>query len=148
MTPSTESQSDFIAQAGAIPVMDGRVCLVTSSNGKRWVIPKGVIDPGHTAREAALQEAWEEAGLTGALRADPVGSYRYDKWGGTCHVTVFVMDVNDAAADWPEGQVRQRRWVVPAEAVALIEDPGLRAILKGVWPNASPAGNTTPETPD
>ena len=40
---------------------------ITSRNGKRWVIPKGWIDPGQTAGETALQEAWEEAGLTGAL---------------------------------------------------------------------------------
>ena len=54
-------------QAATIPVRDGRVCLVTSSNGRRWVLPKGQIDPGHTPAEAALVEAWEEAGLVGAL---------------------------------------------------------------------------------
>ena len=50
----------YIRQSGAIPLRNGRVCLITSSNGKRWVIPKGLIDPGHTAGETALQEAWEE----------------------------------------------------------------------------------------
>jgi 8-oxo-dGTP pyrophosphatase MutT (NUDIX family) len=142
MTPSAESKANFIAQAGAIPVMDGRVCLVTSSNGKRWVIPKGIIDPGHTAREAALQEAWEEAGLAGTLRAEPVGTYLYDKWGGTCHVTVFLMDVHEAAADWPERQARQRRWVLPAEALDLVEDPGLREVLRGALRSASPEHGT------
>jgi 8-oxo-dGTP pyrophosphatase MutT (NUDIX family) len=120
----------YIAQAGAIPVKDGRICLITSSNGKRWVVPKGLIDPGHTAREAALQEAWEEAGVAGTLRAEPVGTYLYDKWGGTCHVTVFVMDVTDVAEDWPERTVRQRRWVDPAEALGLIDDRGLREIIR------------------
>ena len=56
-----------IEQAAAIPVYDGRVCLVTSRTGRRWVIPKGRIDPGHTAAEAARIEAWEEAGLLGVL---------------------------------------------------------------------------------
>jgi 8-oxo-dGTP pyrophosphatase MutT (NUDIX family) len=121
----------YLLQAGAIPVKDGRVCLITSSNGRRWVIPKGIIDPGHTAREAALQEAWEEAGLAGTLRGEPVGTYLYAKWGGTCHVTVFVMDVTDAAADWPERKVRQRRWVTVADALTLLEDRGLREILRG-----------------
>jgi 8-oxo-dGTP pyrophosphatase MutT (NUDIX family) len=120
----------YIRQAAAIPVKDRTVCLVTSSNGRRWVIPKGVIDPGHTAGEAALQEAWEEAGLTGVLRPEPVGSYVYPKWGSTCHVTVFVMEVADAAEDWPERGVRQRAWVKPEEAVKRIEEVGLRAILQ------------------
>jgi len=125
------SVPSYIRQAGAIPVKDGLVCIVTSSNGKRWVIPKGIIDPGHTAREAALQEAWEEAGLAGTLRAEPVGTYLYDKWGGTCQVIVFLMDVGEAAADWPECKVRQRRWVSPAEALDLIEDRGLREVIRG-----------------
>jgi len=120
----------YIRQAGAIPVKDGLICIITSTNGKRWVIPKGLIDPGHTAREAAMQEAWEEAGVAGTLRPEPVGTYLYDKWGGTCQVTVFLMDVADAAEHWPEGTIRQRRWVRPAEALDLIEDRGLREVIR------------------
>src|SRR5438128_5122849 len=83
--------TEFIRQAAAIPIRDNQVCLITSSNGKRWIIPKGLIDPGHTAGESALQEAWEEAGLVGILSPHPVGSYVYEKWGCTCHVTAFRM---------------------------------------------------------
>jgi 8-oxo-dGTP pyrophosphatase MutT (NUDIX family) len=104
--------------------------LVTSSNGKRWVIPKGLIDPGHTAGEAALQEAWEEAGLVGTLKPEPVGSYVYEKWGGTCHVTVFLMQVTSAAEDWPERGLRQRAWVEGEEALARLDDPGLREVMR------------------
>src|SRR6185295_6322277 len=86
------NEPEYVRQAGAIPIRNGRICLITSSNGKRWVIPKGLIEPNHTAGEAALQEAWEEAGLVGVLQQEPVGSYLYDKWCGTCHVTVFLME--------------------------------------------------------
>ena len=78
----------------------------TSSSRRRWVIPKGIIDPGQTAGETALQEAWEEAGLTGVLKPEPLGSFLYEKYGGTCHVTVFLMTVTDAAEDWPERALR------------------------------------------
>src|SRR5262245_16490511 len=105
------SAIDFIRQAAAIPVRDDTVCLITSSNGKRWVIPKGLIDPGHTAGESALLEAWEEAGLVGVLRPEPVGSYLYSKYGETYHVTVFLMEVTEAKTDWPERQLRQRLWL-------------------------------------
>ncbi len=120
----------YIRQAAAIPVRDGAVCLVTSSNGKRWVIPKGIIDPGHTAGECALMESWEEAGLVGVLEREPVGSYVYEKWGGTCHVTVFVMQVTEAAEEWPERGQRQRRWVGFAEALDWIDDRGLREVVR------------------
>src|SRR5262249_26642719 len=130
MGQTMDLPADFIRQAAAIPVRAGRVCLVTSSNGKRWVIPKGLIDPGHTAAEGALQEAWEEAGLVGVLSREPVGSYLYEKWGGTCHVTVFVMQVTEVADNWPERDVRQRCWVSVAEALQRLDDRGLREVVK------------------
>src|SRR5437764_14941689 len=118
--------TDFIRQAAAIPVRDGAVCLITSSNGKRWVVPKGLIDPGHTAGETALLESWEEAGLVGVLRPEPVGSYLYAKYGQTYHVTVFVMEVTEVRSEWPERQLRQRSWLGLAQALERIEDAGLR----------------------
>jgi 8-oxo-dGTP pyrophosphatase MutT (NUDIX family) len=120
----------YVRQAAAIPVRNGKVCLITSSNGKRWIIPKGLIDPGHTAGEAALQEAWEEAGLTGALQQEPVGSYLYEKLGRTYHVTVFWMNVTDAADEWPERSLRQRSWVTTETVLERIEDPALVDLLR------------------
>jgi 8-oxo-dGTP pyrophosphatase MutT (NUDIX family) len=128
----------YVRQAAALPVRNGRVCLVTSSNGKRWVIPKGLIEPGQTAGETALQEAWEEAGLVGGLRAEPIGSFLYEKWCGVCHVTVFVMDVTEMKQDWPERALRQRIWVTPTGAVERIDDPGLVEILHEAFQLASP----------
>ena len=124
----------YIRQAGAMPLRNGRLCLVTSRNGKRWVIPKGLIEPGQTAGETALQEAWEEAGLVGALEPEPVGSYLYDKYGGTCHVTVFLLRVADVAQNWPERDSRQRIWVSPTGALRRIDDPGLAEVLRGALP--------------
>jgi 8-oxo-dGTP pyrophosphatase MutT (NUDIX family) len=120
----------WIPQAAAIPVRDGSVCLITSSGGGRWVVPKGIIDPGMSAPETALQEAWEEAGLRGTLDAEPVGTFLYDKWGGTCHVTVFLMRVTEVYDDWPERAVRRRCWVSFRQAVARIQRPALREVVR------------------
>lgn len=118
-----------IPQAAALPVRGGRVCLVTSRSGKRWVIPKGMIDPGHTPAEAAAVEAWEEAGLTGELGAEPVGRYQYEKYGTTHDVAVYPLAVTAVANDWPERRQRRREWVTPAEAAERVAEPGLKAIL-------------------
>jgi 8-oxo-dGTP pyrophosphatase MutT (NUDIX family) len=122
---------DWIPQAAALPVKSGQICLVTSRSGKRWVIPKGMMEPGKTAGQIALQEAWEEAGLTGVLEQEPIGTYQYDKYGGTCFVTVFLLRVTGVADDWPEKGSRQRCWVSPAQALGLLTDRGLREILRG-----------------
>jgi 8-oxo-dGTP pyrophosphatase MutT (NUDIX family) len=117
-------------QAAALPLRRGRVCLITSRNGKRFVIPKGWIDPGQTAGETALQEAWEEAGLVGSLGREPIGSYLYEKEGETYHVTVFVMKVTSVAQDWPERSFRQRSWVSPTGFFDRIEDVGLADLFR------------------
>jgi len=129
-------------QAAVIPVRDGRVCLVTSSSGKRWVVPKGQIDVGFTAGEAALLEAWEEAGLLGVLTPEPVGTYHYEKDGKPILVTVYVLAVSDAKDVWPERFLRKREWVDPDTAVERIEEDGLRAILRRHF--ESPAARSAP----
>src|SRR3954470_19116628 len=120
--PAMPTPSGLLRQAAAIPLRAGQVCLVTSRSGKRWVVPKGCMEPGKTAGEVALQEAWEEAGLVGLLAAEPIGSYVYDKDGFVCHVIVFRMDVTDQRNDYPEAGMRQRLWLSTSQALARIED--------------------------
>jgi 8-oxo-dGTP pyrophosphatase MutT (NUDIX family) len=122
--------SEFIRQAAALPVRNGKVCLVTSSNGNRWVIPKGLIEPGETASATALREAWEEAGVVGVLNPEPLGSFFYQKWCGTCHVTVYLMQVTEVAQRWPEGDLRERSWLTCAGALGRIDEAALAAIVR------------------
>ena len=126
--------SQWMRQAAAIPVCDGKICMVTSSNGRRWVVPKGMIEPGQTAGETALQEAWEEAGIAGVLHSEPIGLYVYEKNGSLCHVTVFLMQVTEEANDWPESLIRTREWVQTDEAISRVREQGLRDILAAVMP--------------
>ncbi|HEX3314933.1 MAG TPA: NUDIX hydrolase [Gemmataceae bacterium] len=122
--------ASYVRQAAALPSRDGRICLVSSTSGKRWVIPKGIIEPGQTAGEAALQEAWEEAGLVGSLHPEPIGSFLYEKWCGPCHVTVFRMEVVESTRMWPERSFRDRIWLSPAEAIERLDDAGLIEIVR------------------
>ena len=121
---------DSIPQAAVIPVRKGRLCLVTSRSGKRWIIPKGCMEPGKSTGEIALQEAWEEAGLTGVLDKHPVGSYVYEKLGAQHHVTVFLMRVTDESEEYPERAQRDRTWLTPAQALDQVDDQGLKEVLR------------------
>lgn len=124
------SSPSVIRQAGVLALRGERICLVSSRGGKRWVVPKGCLEPGKTAAEIALQEAWEEAGLVGLLQKDPVGTYLYEKSGFTCHVTVFLMSVTDTADQWPEVDFRERCWLSIAQALVRIDDAGLRELIR------------------
>ncbi len=124
------TSSSIIRQAGVLALNGEFLCVVSSRGGKRWVVPKGCLEPGKTAAEIALQEAWEEAGLVGLLQPEPIGTYLYEKAGFTCHVTVFLMNVTEAADHWPEHDFRQRCWLDIGQALSRIDDPGLRELIR------------------
>jgi 8-oxo-dGTP pyrophosphatase MutT (NUDIX family) len=125
--------ANVINQAGVIPVHDGRLFMVTSRSGRRWVFPKGQIDPGHTPGEAALIEAWEEAGLVGTLDTEPVGSYVYEKLGSPHYVLLFVMRVVEARDVWPERGLRDRALVTVDDAIDRVDEPSLRELLRRIF---------------
>jgi phosphohistidine phosphatase len=120
------------------------VLLITSRGGKRWVLPKGIVEPGFTAAASAAKEAREEAGIGGDIAAVPLGSYRYRKWGGTCDVEVYPFRVWSEMDEWEESGVRRRRWLSLPEALPRVEGEGLRTIIARLADVARPAAETGP----
>lgn len=101
-----------------------QVCLIRRKDSKSWGIPKGLVDPGDTHEETALNEAWEEAGLTGRLVGNAIGTYTYQKWGRSLTVAVFVMEVLGQEKSWLEDHLRERRWMSFTEAASrLVRHP-------------------------
>ncbi len=107
-----------------------KILLITSRRGTRWVIPKGLVDPGFTPLESAVKEAWEEAGIRGSVRPDSVGEYRYRKWGGQCRVQVYLMEVERIYQSWPETGFRRREWLSPDEAARRVDEPELKQMIQ------------------
>lgn len=123
-------------QSGVIPyrIKDAKieVLLITSSAGKRWVIPKGMIEPFMTSPDSAAKEAWEEAGVIGQVLPKAMGSYEYQKLGSKYQVEVFLLKVETVFEDWPEAKIRQRQWLSISKAVKRIEEAELKRILTAV----------------
>ena len=118
-----------------LPDTGREVLLVTSSNG-RWILPKGWPIGGQTAVRTALAEAWEEGGIkkARALRR-PVGSYIATKITPDgdelpCLHKVYAVKVRKAVDDFPERDRRERLWVAPAAAADLVQEEGLKEILR------------------
>ena len=99
-----------------------QILLITNRSGKRWVLPKGIIEDHQTELESAASEALEEAGIEGQIDPDPIGQYRYEKWGGICVVKIFKMKVENIFEDWPESFFRERKWVSLDEAEHLTDE--------------------------
>ncbi|MFC7478399.1 NUDIX hydrolase [Dankookia sp. GCM10030260] len=125
-------------QCAALPLTmrDGEtmVMLVTSRETRRWVLPKGWVEPELEPHEMAAREAFEEAGLIGEIEPEPVGHYSYDKRlrGGrlvSCHVLVFPMWVKRQLKKWPEKKQRKTRWLTLGQAAMAVDEGDLMALL-------------------
>ncbi len=127
-------------QAGVVAyrVEDGRseVLLITSRDTRRWILPKGNIGRGKTAVEAAEQEAFEEAGVTGTVESTiPLGFYMYfkrreDNTTTPVSVEVYLLKVDHQHKNWPEKGMRKLRWLPVHEAIKKVEEPGVVPLLK------------------
>lgn len=110
--------------------------MITSLTTKRWIIPKGWLAEGLTAAEAAAREALEEAGVTGKITSQPIGSFHYlkerkDGGGMPCSVDVFALEVTGQLDEWPEKGAREIQWLSPQDAATKVSEPGLRELLRG-----------------
>jgi 8-oxo-dGTP pyrophosphatase MutT (NUDIX family) len=120
-------------QAAVIPyrIRKARVevALVTTSTGKRWIVPKGSVDEGERPRDAAIREAEEEAGLQGVVARKPLGRYLHTKRKRRRRVDVYLMRVTHVLEHWLEDKFRRRRWMAaPDAAICLRED--LQAFIR------------------
>jgi 8-oxo-dGTP pyrophosphatase MutT (NUDIX family) len=113
------------------------VLLITSRDTGRWVIPKGWQVAGMDGSASAAQEAWEEAGVTGAVALVALGRYGYDKvltpdMSLPCAVSVFSLRVAALARKFPERNQRRRKWFTAEKAARKVAEPDLRALLQAV----------------
>ena len=133
----------FYNQSGVIPYRVNQskmeVLLITSRRRGRWIIPKGVIDPGTKAVESASKEAYEEAGIRGRVSSQPLGNYQYRKWGGICTVQVFALEVLDVLETWPESSFRRRQWIGVEQAANAVEELALKKLILRISPAKPPS---------
>jgi 8-oxo-dGTP pyrophosphatase MutT (NUDIX family) len=127
-------------QYAALPYrIDGsaraEVMLVTSRGTRRWIIPKGWPHKGKTPRQSAASEAFEEAGVVGAIGSRPIGSFIYQKQLKSgrcvdCEVRVFALEVRHQHEVWPEREQRTVRWLPASVAARSVQERQLRAIIR------------------
>ena len=130
-------------QVAALPVrLDGdghlRILLITSRGTGRFVIPKGWPMKGRKDHQAAAIEAREEAGVVGRVHKKPIGAYAYwkrqvDRF-EYCKVRVFLLEFGHQLPDWREKGQRRGAWLRIEDALGLVDESGLLAILRDLPP--------------
>jgi len=121
-------------QSGVIPYLkkNGKteVLLVTSIRRKKWIIPKGFIEYNMTPFQSAKKEAFEEAGVRGSNTTKILGSYTIRKNGSELLTKIYSMKVTRVFKDYPEKNLRKRKWFSIYDAAKKVEIDELATIIR------------------
>lgn len=147
MSYSFERQWPSLAlRAGVLPFRAAtgsgtEILLIRRLGHVHWSIPKGKPIAGRELHEAAAIEGYEEAGVTGNVRPNALGSYLHDKTPRLVgekpkivEVVTFALEVVSVELQWPEMETRERQWVSPKNAAELVRPGQLRDMIGAFVP--------------
>ena len=121
-------------QSGVIPYRkkNGKVevLLVTSITKRNWIIPKGFIEYHLSPFQSAKKEAFEEAGVRGSNSTKILGSYMVYKNGSELLTKVYSMRVTAVYKDYPEKNLRKRKWLPVADAAKKVSIPEVATMIR------------------
>ncbi len=127
--------------AGGVVVNAQGQVLVVNQRGNSWSLPKGHLDPGENARQAAEREIYEESGVRELTYVRDLGSYerpRIAKGGKgddaveVKHLTFFLYRTTQTTLKPIDPHNPEARWVAPAEVARLLTHPLDKAFFLSV----------------
>jgi 8-oxo-dGTP pyrophosphatase MutT (NUDIX family) len=138
---STESVGGHEVSAGGVVIRDGaepEVAVIVptrrGAQGQRVLaLPKGHVDPGETAAQAAAREVREEAGVEAELdRKLGEVRYFYQRDGRRIfkRVTFFLFRYRSGRIDDHDDEVEEARWMPLREAIDALTYRGEREMAE------------------
>jgi 8-oxo-dGTP pyrophosphatase MutT (NUDIX family) len=113
------------------------VALISVGAGRRWQLPKGLVDGGESPEEAAVREAREETGLDAELVA-PIEKIEYWYYASERGARVrfhkfvhfFLLRFNAGDVSGHDREVNEARWVEIGEACGMLAFKGERGVVE------------------
>jgi 8-oxo-dGTP pyrophosphatase MutT (NUDIX family) len=128
-----DNSPEEIVKSCVIPfrITEGKLelLMVTSMKKQKWIFPKGYIEFNLSAFESAKKEAYEEAGVVGENETVELGSFRLKKKNEVALLKVFSMEVTKELKDYPEKNLRKRKWFTIDEMNEAIENQDLKGFV-------------------
>jgi 8-oxo-dGTP pyrophosphatase MutT (NUDIX family) len=126
-------------QSGVIPYRKNNgvleILLITSIKKKKWIIPKGYIEFNLSPFESAKKEAFEEAGIIGSNETIELGTVELKSGMGVTHMKIFSMEVIKTLDDYPEKDLRKRKWFSAEEASTKVTIPDIPKMIASLQNN-------------
>ncbi len=136
MPGKTRTRVEHSAGGVVINPFDGNPrCLLILDGNENWGFPKGHVDPGETAREAAVREIAEETGVRDLTYLDELGRIDwFFRFKGVtihkyCDFFLFESLEGDAVPQAEEG-IRECAWLSYDEALERLTHENTRMILR------------------
>ena len=138
MIPPPSSGTSTEVSAGGVVLRDGQVAVIVptrraASGHKVLALPKGHVDPGETAAQAAQREVREEAGIETELVGE-LGEVRYwyQRNGRKIAklVTFFLFEYRSGDVADHDNEVEEARWMPIGEAETALTYKGEREMVR------------------
>ena len=117
------------------------VIVTTRKHTDRWIFPKGQPEDHMTDREAAINEAFEEAGVIGTIQGKAV-KIEIKKKNRKITYKLYPFRISKICRRWPERRFRNRRFVKAAKASDILKKPFADALEEFLVKNAGKSSKT------
>jgi len=125
--------SERVVSAGGVIFrrIGGKFEVVLVSRGKVWYLPKGLIERGESAEEAALREVKEETGLEGEL-VGKIGEINYSFFRGRRYlktVHFYLLNYVGGSVEAHDFEGEKVKWFSDSDAVGVLTYVNEKRIL-------------------